>query len=76
MVLDGSERVDEILKSAMSWDVMGGVARRNWARNPNAMEVAASYNRDNGNGDQITIPYLVDDALLDTAVTQLFSVGK
>ena len=26
MVLDGSERVDEILRSAMIWDVMGGVA--------------------------------------------------
>lgn len=24
MVLDGSERVDEILRSAMIWDVMGG----------------------------------------------------
>lgn len=27
MVCDGSERVDEILRSAMLWDVMGGVAR-------------------------------------------------
>lgn len=26
LLLDGSERVDEILKSAMMWDVMGGVA--------------------------------------------------
>ena len=31
MVCDGSERVDEILRSAMLWDVMGGVARRSWA---------------------------------------------
>ena len=38
MVCDGSERVDEILRSAMLWDVMGGVARRSWARNPHAME--------------------------------------
>ncbi len=44
MVLDGSSRVDEIIKSAMTWDVMGGVARRNWSRNPNAMEVAMEYN--------------------------------
>ena len=28
MVCDGSERVDEILRNAMLWDVMGGVARR------------------------------------------------
>ena len=44
MVLDGSERVDEILRSAMLWDVMGGVARRSWARNPNAMSTSAAFN--------------------------------
>ena len=38
MVLDGSNRVDEILRSAMLWDVMGGVARRAWARNRHALE--------------------------------------
>ncbi len=73
MVLDGSERVDEILRSAMSWDVMGGVARRNWARNPNAMEVAMAYNRDNTNGDQITIPFRTDETRVAEAVADLFS---
>ena len=76
LVLDGSERVDNIIRSAMSWDVMGGVARRNWARNPNAMEVAAEYNLENENGDQITIPYLADDSLVDEAVDDLFEDGK
>ena len=73
MVLDGSERVDEILRSAMSWDVMGGVARRNWARNPNAMEVAMAYNSDNGNGDQITIPFQTDENRVAEAVAAMFS---
>ncbi|TKB27141.1 urocanate hydratase [Desulfopila sp. IMCC35006] len=73
MVLDGSDRVDEILRSAMSWDVMGGVARRNWARNPNAMEVAMAYNRDNTNGDQITIPFQTDEKKVAEAVADLFS---
>jgi urocanate hydratase len=72
MVLDGSSRVDEILRSAMSWDVMGGVARRNWARNPNAMEVAMAYNRDNPNGDQITVPFQTDGQTLSAAVEALF----
>lgn len=71
MVLDGSDRVDNILRSAMSWDVMGGVARRNWAGNPNGMEVAMSYNRDNTNQDQITIPYQVDDGQLKRAVKRI-----
>jgi len=73
MVLDGSVRVDEILRSAMSWDVMGGVARRNWSRNPNAMEVAVAYNKENTNGDQITIPFMVNESSIETAVEALFA---
>jgi urocanate hydratase len=57
MVLDGSERVDEILKSAMLWDVMGGVARRSWARNPNAMKVCEEFNKKYGSDYIITMPY-------------------
>ena len=72
MVLDGSKRVDDILSSAMSWDVMGGVARRNWARNQNAKEVAVSYNKTNTNGDQITIPFEPRDELVSAGIEQLF----
>jgi urocanate hydratase len=76
LVLDGSRRVDAIIRSAMNWDVMGGVARRNWARNPNAMEVAADYNRDNDNGDQITLPFLADENAVEAAVERLFDEGE
>ena len=38
LVLDGSKRADEVVKSGLLWDVMGGVARRNWARNEHSME--------------------------------------
>ena len=76
MVLDGSERVDEILQSAMSWDVMGGVARRNWAGNKNAVEVAAEYNRQNDNNDQITIPYMADETAVSLVVEKLFETPK
>ncbi len=72
MVLNGSRQVDDILRSAMSWDVMGGVARRNWARNPNAMDVAIEYNRNNINDDQITIPFQADQSLVDRATEELF----
>lgn len=72
LVLDGSSRVDRIIASAMTWDVMGGVARRNWARNPNAMSVAVSYNQSNENKDQITIPYVADEKLVSSAVDRLF----
>lgn len=71
LVLDGSERVDNIIRSAMLWDVMGGVARRNWAGNPNAREVAMAYNRENANGDQITVPHLADEAKVAEAVKKV-----
>ncbi len=63
MVLDGSERVDTILKMAMPWDVMGGVARRSWARNEHAIETSVKFNEE-GKG-QITIPRIPEDSLID-----------
>ncbi len=73
LVLDGSDRVDRIIVSAMTWDVMGGVARRNWARNPNAVSVAKAFNKENLNGDQITIPYLADGEMVSSAVDDFFN---
>jgi urocanate hydratase len=64
MVLDGSERVDEILKTAMPWDVMGGVARRAWARNDHSIETAMEYNAAHKKTDHLTIPYVADDGLV------------
>lgn len=65
MVCDGSERVDEILKNAMLWDVMGGVARRSWARNENAMSTVKEWNEtQSGNGFMITEPFLADEMFL------------
>ncbi|PKK40641.1 Urocanate hydratase [Clostridiaceae bacterium JG1575] len=60
-VLDGSHRIDEVLKSAMPWDVMGGVARRAWARNENALTTSMEYNQIMAGQDHITLPYLVND---------------
>ena len=64
MVLDGSKRVDDILWQAMPWDVMGGVARRAWARNPHSIETVVEYNHDNRGTDHITLPYIVSDDLI------------
>ena len=70
MVLDGSERVDEILKMAMTWDTMVGVARRSWARNENALSTAADFNLNNKDNDVITLPYVADDELIDQAIKE------
>ena len=69
MVLDGSDRVDNILRQAMLWDVMGGVARRSWARNENAMSTVKEWNDTQGaNGFVITEPFLADEELIEETV--------
>ena len=68
MVLDGSERVDEILRSAMIWDVMGGVARRSWARNPNALSTSAAFNEKYDGGYHITLPFIPKEDLIQHIV--------
>ena len=74
MVCDGSERVDEILRSAMLWDVMGGVARRSWARNPHAVETSEAFNKSHAGDYQITMPYVADEELIKKIVPSI--VGK
>lgn len=70
MVLDGSHRVDEILKQAMPWDVMGGVARRAWARNPHSIETVIEYNNNNKGTDHITLPYITNEDFIKKLVEE------
>ncbi|MEG1894791.1 MAG: urocanate hydratase [Oscillospiraceae bacterium] len=72
MVLDGSKRASDTIANAMLWDVMGGVARRNWARNEHAIETSIEYNKLNPTTDHITIPYLADEDLIQREVEKLF----
>ena len=68
LFLDGSERVDGIIRSAVEWDVMGGIARRAWGRNEPAVRTAAAWNRANADRGQITLPHLVSDGLVEGLV--------
>ncbi len=72
LVLDGSREVDDTIKSAMRWDVMGGVARRAWARNENSVKTCIEYNRINRETDHITIPYIAEEDLVKNAVSEAF----
>jgi urocanate hydratase len=72
LVLDGSERVDGVIRSGISWDVMGGVARRAWARNEHSLRVAIEYNEQNQGTEQITIPYVADEELVSHVVEEWF----
>lgn len=68
LLLDGSKKVDNIIKSALLWDVMGGVARRAWARNKNSIETSMEFNEKYRGKGHITLPYIPDEDLIDNVV--------
>ena len=68
MVLDGSERVDTILRMSMPWDTMVGVSRRAWARNENALTTVEEYNELYRETDHITLPVVADRDLVRSAL--------
>ena len=70
MVLDGSDRAAKIIESAMMWDVMGGVARRSWARNPNSIATSVEYNKNYAGKGHITLPYIPCDELVKRVVAE------
>lgn len=72
IVLDGSHRMDEVVMKALSWDVMGGVARRAWARNSGAIETSQTWNEKHANSGAITISSEIDDEMVDILVNKEF----
>jgi urocanate hydratase len=63
MVIDGSEEAQKCIVSMLHWDVNNGIARRNWARNKEAIfaiKRAMSQNPDL----KVTIPEEADDDLI------------
>jgi len=72
LVLDGSERVDSIIRRAIPWDVMGGVARRCWARNENSIETSIKYNVERKGLDHITLPFIANEELIENLVSEAF----
>ena len=47
---------------------MVGIARRSWARNPNAFETANNWNIENEKRGHLTLPFIAEDKLLDNIV--------
>lgn len=76
LVLDGSDRVDRVIRSAIPWDVMGGVARRAWARNENAITTGVQYNESARGADHITLPFIPDENLIKELVARAFTKTK
>ncbi len=67
MVLDGSTDSDRRLKAMLHWDVNNGIARRAWARNPNAVwSIEQEMKRTPGL--QVTLPNEAEDTTVDRAL--------
>ena len=64
MVIDGSEDAERRLKMMLHWDVNNGIARRNWARNENAI-FAIKRAMEMEPNLKINIPNIVDNEIID-----------
>jgi urocanate hydratase len=69
LVLDGSEEAAGRASQMLFWDVNNGIARRSWARNPDAM-FAAKREMERTPGLVLTMPNIVNDAVLERAKTK------
>lgn len=65
MLLDGSEKADSQIKNMLFFDVNNGIARRSWARNKEA-RFAIEREMQRTPNLKVTVPYLVDEAILNT----------
>ena len=65
MVIDGTEESDRKIQEMLFWDVNNGIARRSWARNSGSLD-AIRREMERTPELRVTLPNLVDDALLDT----------
>ncbi|MEP7195711.1 MAG: urocanate hydratase [Saprospiraceae bacterium] len=65
MVIDGSQKAEENIRSMLHWDVMNGIARRAWARNPGAIHTAKEIMALDQSLN-LTLPNLVEKNLLNS----------
>ena len=68
MAIDGSEDSARHIREMLFWDVNNGIARRSWARNKGSMD-AIKREMERTPELTVTLPNLVDDDVIDNAVT-------
>jgi urocanate hydratase len=67
MLLDGTKDASYRLKSMLFWDVNNGIARRAWARNPEAVFAIERAMKSNPEL-KVTVPNLADDSIIENAI--------
>ena len=71
MLLDGSAEAERKLKSMLFYDVNNGIARRAWARNPEAL-IAMKREMLRESSLKVTIPEIAEDDLINSTIDQHF----
>jgi len=69
MLLEGTAQSEQNLNSMLHWDVNNGIARRAWARNPEAIR-AITRAMDENPSLQVTMPYPACQDLLNRLITK------
>lgn len=67
LLLDGSPEAENRLEQMLFYDVNNGIARRSWARNPNA-RFALEREMQRSPNLRVTIPNLVDDEIVENII--------
>ena len=67
LTLDGTPLADEKLKNMLFWDVNNGIARRNWARNKEAI-FAIKREMDRNPMLKVTLPNIAEDDLIEKII--------
>ena len=67
LTLDGSKLAEEKLQNMLFWDVNNGIARRNWARNKEAI-FAIKREMSRNPKLKVTLPNIANDGIIDNAV--------
>lgn len=67
MVIDGSADSERHIRQMLFWDVNNGIARRSWARNSGSMS-SIEREMQRTPGLTVTMPNLVDDAIINSAL--------
>jgi urocanate hydratase len=71
MLLDGSDESQRKLKSMLFYDVNNGIARRAWAKNPEAL-IAIEREMQRESSLKVTIPSIAKDDLINSTIAEHF----
>ncbi len=65
LLLDGTKNTEEKMKNMLFWDVNNGIARRNWARNDEAISAIKRAMAEQSDLE-VTIPTITDNKLIES----------